>query len=123
MPNPDLFSLIRFPRVPRRAAERPRRSTRGYNPPPRWGERWRRHVDGERRGSEARVAVLDLHCRGKPRPSFGDWYFPSPKGSRCDVDNFSQDLRAANHKAGLTWTCLDYRHTFGSQLAMKGESL
>ena len=26
-------------------------------------------------------------------------------------------------KTGLSWTCLDYRHTFGSQLAMKGESL
>ena len=25
-------------------------------------------------------------------------------------------------KAGLPWTCLDYRHTFGSQRAMKGES-
>jgi len=24
---------------------------------------------------------------------------------------------------GLDWTCLDSRHTFGSQLAMKGESL
>jgi len=43
--------------------------------------------------------------------------------SRYDVDNFSQDLRAANHKFNLSWTCLDCRHTFGSQLAMKGESL
>jgi len=32
-------------------------------------------------------------------------------------------LRAANQKAGPSWTCLDYRHTLGSQLAMKGESL
>ena len=39
------------------------------------------------------------------------------------MDNFSQDLRAANQAAGLPWTCLDYRHIFGSQLAMKGESL
>lgn len=23
----------------------------------------------------------------------------------------------------MKWTCLDFRHTFGSQLAMKGESL
>jgi hypothetical protein len=30
---------------------------------------------------------------------------------------------AASQKAGLSWTCLIYRHTFGSQLAMKGESL
>jgi len=58
-----------------------------------------------------------------PRPSLGDWYIPSPKGSRYDVDNFSQALRAANQKAGLPWTCLIYCHTFGSQLAMKGESL
>ncbi len=29
------------PRVPRRAAARPRRSTRGYNPRPRWGRRGR----------------------------------------------------------------------------------
>jgi len=40
-----------------------------------------------------------------------------------DPDNFSRDLRKANQKEGLKWTCLDYRHTFGSQLAMKGESL
>jgi integrase len=58
-----------------------------------------------------------------PRSSFGDWCFPSPKGSRYDVDNFSQALPAANQAAGLPWTCLDYRHTFGSQPAMKGESL
>ena len=35
--NPDRFSVTRFPRVPRRAAMRPRRSTRGYIPQPRWG--------------------------------------------------------------------------------------
>jgi len=70
--------------------------------------------------SRALRACLDRYT---PRPSFGDWYFPSPKGTRYDVDNFSQALRAANQKAALSWTCLTYRHTFGSQLAMKGESL
>jgi hypothetical protein len=44
-------------------------------------------------------------------------------GKRWDTDNFSSDLRDANRKAKLCWGCLDYRHTFGSQLAMKGESL
>ena len=39
------------------------------------------------------------------------------------MDNFRRDLRAANQTAGLSWTCLDYRHMLGSQLAMKGESL
>jgi integrase len=51
------------------------------------------------------------------------WLFPSPEGKRWDPDNFSSDLRAANDKAKLPWGCLDFRHTFGSQLAMKGESL
>jgi integrase len=51
------------------------------------------------------------------------WLFPSPAGRRWDCDNFSSDLRAANEKAKLPWGCLDFRHTFGSQLAMKGESL
>ena len=32
-------------------------------------------------------------------------------------------LRRINRKAGLDWHCLDFRHTFGSHLAMKGESL
>jgi integrase len=53
----------------------------------------------------------------------GTWLFPSPAGERSDADNFSSDLRAANAKAKLAWGCLEFRHTFGSQLAMKGESL
>jgi integrase len=58
-----------------------------------------------------------------PRPSRGRWFFPSPAGLRYDPDNFSREIEDANGKAGLIWTCLDFRHTFGSQLAMKGESL
>lgn len=53
----------------------------------------------------------------------GGWYFPSPDGKWWDPDNFSADLRDVNKAAGLQWGSLDYRHTFGSQLAMKGESL
>jgi integrase len=62
------------------------------------------------------------------------WLFPSPKGQRWEPDNFSADLRAANVGKEMGWKnkhgklvlpfgCLHYRHTFGSQLAMKGESL
>lgn len=51
------------------------------------------------------------------------WFFTSPLGARWDVDNFSQALARGNKAAKLAWSCLDYRHTFGSQLAMKGESL
>jgi site-specific recombinase XerD len=61
------------------------------------------------------------------------WLFPSPAGQHWEPDNFSADLREANiagiagwkdKKGKLTpFNCLHYRHTFGSQLAMKGESL
>ena len=57
------------------------------------------------------------------RPTTGEWFFPSPDGKRWDADNFSADLRDSNREQGLTWTCLDYRHTFGSHLAQKGTSL
>ncbi|MDB5325411.1 MAG: integrase [Phycisphaerales bacterium] len=53
----------------------------------------------------------------------GGWLFPSPVGTWWDCDNFSHDLADANGKAGLRWTCLQFRHSFGSHLAMKGESL
>jgi integrase len=56
-------------------------------------------------------------------PAKGPWYFPSPRGPRWDPDHFSQRLREINHENGLVWSCLDFRHTFGSQLAIKGESL
>lgn len=51
------------------------------------------------------------------------WYFTTPRGKRWDPDNFSERLRTLNNSAKLEWGCLDFRHTFGSQLAMKGESL
>jgi integrase len=51
------------------------------------------------------------------------WFFPSPQLCRWNPDNFSQSLRKINEQHGLPWSCLDYRHTFGSHLAMKGESL
>jgi integrase len=53
----------------------------------------------------------------------GTWLFPNGQGNRYDPDNFSRRLRRANAAKGLSWTNLHYRHTFGSQLAMKGESL
>jgi integrase len=58
-----------------------------------------------------------------PMLTKGRWLLPSPKGMRYDPDNFSSDLQRANKRAGLRWTCLDYRHTFGSQLSMAGVSL
>jgi len=51
------------------------------------------------------------------------WFFPSPRGRRWDPDNFSERIRKINQTCGLEWSCLDFRHTFGSQLAQKGESL
>ena len=56
-------------------------------------------------------------------PTEGPWFFPSPRGCRWNPDNFSQTLRETNRAHGLAWSCLDFRHTFGSLLAQKGVSL
>jgi len=51
------------------------------------------------------------------------WYFVTKHGCQWDSDAFGDALRTANRAAGLPWTALDFRHTFGSQLAMQGQSL
>lgn len=70
--------------------------------------------------SRALRSYLDRYT--PPASDYG-WYFPAPSGGWWDPDNFSADLRDANKAAGLPWSCLDYRHTFGSQLAQRGVSL
>lgn len=70
--------------------------------------------------SKALRAILDSYVRPVVATP---WFFPSLRGKRWDPDNFSEALRVINRAAGLPWSCLDYRHSFGSQLAMKGESL
>ncbi len=69
--------------------------------------------------SETLMAILKAY---EP-PGLSIWFFPAPLGGRWDVDNVSQELKKLNSAKGLEWTCLDFRHTFGSQLAQKGESL
>jgi integrase len=57
------------------------------------------------------------------RSAKSTWLFPAPEGGRWDGDNFSADVRVLNQAASLSWGCLDFRHTFGSQLAMANVSL
>jgi hypothetical protein len=56
--------VIRFPRVPRRGRAAAPLHPWLHSAAP-WGEEQPRPVDGKQRGSEARVAVLDLHCLGE----------------------------------------------------------
>ena len=70
--------------------------------------------------SDALLAILKGFRRPHPNSI---WFFASPKGLMWNPDNFSQDLAKINKAHGLHWTCLHFRHTFGSQLAQKGESL
>lgn len=51
------------------------------------------------------------------------WHFPSPRGVRWNEDNFSRAFRRQQRELGVSWTALDLRHTFGTQLAMGGVSL
>lgn len=69
--------------------------------------------------STALAAILDKY----KAPTNSLWLLPSPEGSRWDPDNFSHKLADENTKTKLSWTCLDFRHTFGSLLAQRGVSL
>lgn len=69
-------------------------------------------------------SLLPYLMRHKPAGTEQGWCFPSPRShDHWDPDNLSRAIRAANKPSGMKWTCLDYRHTFGSQLAQKGVSL
>lgn len=68
-------------------------------------------------------ALREYLDRYTPPQSDHGWYFPSPMGMWWDPDGFSQELRTSNNEFQLIWSCLDYRHTFGSQLAQNGVSL
>ncbi|OGU16699.1 MAG: hypothetical protein A2076_06660 [Geobacteraceae bacterium GWC2_53_11] len=84
------------------------------------GERWQPKTRINRAvpiSSKLRSILDKYNC---PK---GEWFFCSPEGHHWDPDNLSRYLRGKNVLAGLPWGCLDYRHTFGSHLAMKGESL
>ena len=65
-------------------------------------------------------AALLGYLKAYTPPPKGPWHFPSPEGCWWNPDNFSHRLANLNRKAGLTWSCAEYRHTFGTQLAMAG---
>lgn len=85
------------------------------------GETWRPKTRPNRRIpiSSALLRYLNAYAPSAESP----WHFPSKHGLRWDPDNFSHDLRAINRAHNLMWSCLDFRRTFGSQPAQKGESL
>ncbi len=64
---------------------------------------------------------LDAILRGLPHSA--EWVFPSPRGLRWDEDNLTSRVERVVGEAGLSWTLMDCRHTFATQLAMKGVSL
>lgn len=86
------------------------------------GERWQPKT-GRNRAVPVSSSLREILGQYVVPASDHDWLFPSPRGTRWDPDNFSADLRAENKAAGLKWGSLDYRHTFGSQLAQRGVSL
>lgn len=85
------------------------------------GEAWEPKT-GRRRGVPILPRLLAILRSYRPRRK-GPWFFPAPHGGRWDSDNFSQALRDNNVKHGLEWSCLHFRHTFGSHLAQAGKTL
>ena len=85
------------------------------------GEFWQPKT-GRNRAVPISIALAAILDKYKPSAA-GPWLLPSPEGARWDPDNFSHKLADENAKAKLPWTCLDFRHTFGSMLAQRGISL
>ena len=85
------------------------------------GEAWQPKT-GRNRVVPIGDALLSV-LRDYEAPANRSWFFLSPGGTRWHPDNFSAALRQVNDAHGLTWSCLDYRHTFGSHLAQRGMSL
>jgi len=85
------------------------------------GETWRPKTRRNRRVPIS--SALLRYLKAYDPPCDTPWFFPSSRRKRWDPDNFSQTLRETNRAHGIPWSCLDFRHTFGSHLAMKGESL
>ena len=86
------------------------------------GESWQPKT---RRNRQVPVSA-DLHRWLRPHWATArdrTWVFTTPTGARWDPDNFSSTLREENRRKSLRWTCLHFRHTFGSQLAQAGNSL
>ena len=85
------------------------------------GESWQPKTRQNRVVPISKTLLTILSAYEQPHDCI--WFFPSPTGKRWGPDNFSHDLRDINQDHDLGWGCLDFRHTFGSHLAIKGESL
>jgi integrase len=84
------------------------------------GEHWQPKTKKNRAVpiSKRLFRILKTYKASKENP----WYFPS-NSNHMRPDTFSHYLAEINRMAGLDWSCLDFRHTFGSQLAKRGISL
>jgi len=52
------------------------------------------------------------------------WVFPSPTGQgRWNDRNFLRTFQQVQKKLGLKFRCMDFRHTYGTQLSKKGVSM
>lgn len=87
------------------------------------GEGWQPKTTGSNRGVPVSSRLRPYLDKLKLKGLDGPWLIPNSQGGRYDPDNFSSDLRTLNAAKKLDWSNLDFRHTFGSHLAMKGESL
>ncbi len=84
------------------------------------GEKWQPKTKRDRRLPVSdRLEVLLAPQLQAKRSSRCAWLFPSPAGLRWDPDNLGRSIRAVLKASGLLWNLLEFRHTFGSQLALK----
>lgn len=85
------------------------------------GEHWQPKTKRNRAVPISRSLLAILQDYASDRGCI--WFFPSPSGDRIHPATFSRHISLMNKGSALDWTCLDFRHTFGSQLAKRGISL
>lgn len=77
---------------------------------------------GRDRGVTMSKKIIRTLKEHKASANGSTWVFTSPQGCRWNPDNLTHRLENELRKAGLPWTFLDFRHTFGTALARKGVS-
>lgn len=78
---------------------------------------------GKKRAVPIHSRLLPYLNEAKLRAGNNRWVFLSPESCRWDPDNLGHKVADLMASVRLDWGFLEFRHTYGSQLAIKGVSL
>lgn len=85
------------------------------------GKKWKPKTGRDRTipVAPALAKLLDQYTPALPTP----WLFPTSNGKQWRLRNLNRHLQNHNKRAGLDWSFMDFRHTFGSLCVQNGVEL